>query len=225
MEDMVDMEAINFVRQNKIFNPENQSLNISIIGCGSIGSFTALTLAKMGFKNIKVIDFDKVESHNIPNQFYRIKDIGKPKLIALQEIVKEFTGIKIKILNKEIKKDFEFNDLDLNSIIVLCVDNMKTRKLIYNKIKDIPIMLLDSRMGGEGYQIYSIDLSDDDEKKYYEERLKAKSKDTTCGEKAIIYTILSLSSELCNIIKKIDKEEDYPKVLKRELKTYTILNN
>ena len=31
----------------------------------------------MGFKDIEIIDFDKVELHNIPNQFYRVKDIGR----------------------------------------------------------------------------------------------------------------------------------------------------
>ena len=44
-------------------------------------------------------------------------------------------------------------------------------------------------------------------------------------EKSIIYTILSIASEACNIVKKIEKKEKYPSNLKREMKVYTILHN
>ena len=69
-----------FTRQERIFNPNNQLSKITIIGVGCTGSFITLNLAKLGFNNINIIDFDKVEEENIPNQFYREKDIGKPKV-------------------------------------------------------------------------------------------------------------------------------------------------
>ena len=43
---------------------------IHIIGCGATGSWVALMLAKMGISNITCWDFDKVEEHNLPNQFF-----------------------------------------------------------------------------------------------------------------------------------------------------------
>ena len=213
-----------FTRQKNIFNPEEQNSKILILGVGSTGSFIALTLAKMGFNDITILDFDKIEKHNIPNQFYRINDIDKLKVNALKDIIKSFSNTNVKIENVKIDKNYNF-DLDLNSIVVFCFDNMPIRKLVYNKIKDYPIKLIDTRMGGEGYQIYSIDLDDEEEKKFYEERLKATTKETVCGEKSIIYTILSLASETCQIVKNIDKKQEYPKILKREMKNYTILND
>ena len=80
---------MDFTRQNRILNPDECYSNIHIIGAGSTGSFIALNLAKMGMKNIIVYDFDKVEEPNIPNQFYRIKDVGKYKVTALKQIIKE----------------------------------------------------------------------------------------------------------------------------------------
>ena len=62
---------MDFSRQYRIYNPEKSNLDITIIGAGSTGSFTALNLAKMGIKKIKGIDFDIVEAHNLPNQFFR----------------------------------------------------------------------------------------------------------------------------------------------------------
>lgn len=213
---------MNFSRQSRLWNPEEQRTHLAIIGVGSTGSFISLTLAKMGFKDIDVYDFDKVEEHNIPNQFYRINDNDKPKVEALKEIIKDFSNIDINIKNTKIDKDNEIT-LKINSIVVVCVDNMEARKLIYEQIKEYPIKLLDTRMGGEGFSIYVVDLANDEEKEKYEKSLDLETKETSCGEKAIIYTILSIASETCNIIKMIDKGEEFPKILKREMKSYRFL--
>ena len=72
-----------YVRQSDIINPEVLGTPVHIIGAGAIGSCAALALAKIGFKDFTVYDFDSVELHNLPNQMYRAKDIGKPKVEAL----------------------------------------------------------------------------------------------------------------------------------------------
>lgn len=211
-----------FTRQYNIYNPENTNLDVTIIGAGSTGSFTALNLAKMGISKIKVIDFDIVEAHNLPNQFYRTQDINKPKVEALKEIIKDFTEVEIEAENLEIKEDYDF-DINLNSLIIMCVDSIEVRKLIYDKIKDFPIKLIDTRFGGEGYSIHVVDLNNDEEKLKFEKSLEGEIKETPCGEKGIIYTILSLASEVCNIVKKMDTSEDYPKILRREMKVYRFI--
>lgn len=216
------MEKINFSRQEQIFNPNEQKTNIIVVGCGSTGSFITLNLAKLGFNSISVIDFDKVEGHNIPNQFYRIKDIDKLKVDALKEIVKEFTDIEINTINQKIDENYNF-DVDLNTLFIFCLDNIETRKTIYEKIKDFPIKLIDTRLGGEGYQIYSVDLENEEEKKVYEENLKGETADAPCGQKSVIYTILSIASETAQIVKQIDKGEQNFKTIKREMKNLKIL--
>jgi len=215
--------GISYMSQEEIYNPDFQKSDIQIIGVGSTGSFLALTLAKMGLKDIKIIDYDKVENHNIPNQFYKIKDENKEKLDALKDIIKEFSDIEIKTENIKIDKNYSF-DVGLNTIVLICVDNMESREIIFNKLKDFPIKkLIDTRFGGEGFSIHVVDLEKEEEKERYEKSLKLPIKETPCGEKGIIYSILSLSSEVCNIIKKIECGENYPKLLKRELKTYRFI--
>lgn len=213
-----------FTRQNNIFNPDNQNSHILIVGAGSTGSFIGLTLAKMGFNNIEILDFDKVEEHNIPNQFYRKSDKDKLKVEALADIINDFTDTKIETKNLMIDSN-NVSDLNinLNTIVVFCVDNMEARELIYNYIKDYPIKLVDTRMGGEGFSIHVIDMEMEEDKITYEKSLKLPIKETPCGEKAIIYTILSIASETANLIKRIDKGEDYAKIIKREMKTYRFI--
>lgn len=213
-----------YTRQDRIFNPENQKSKIHILGCGSTGSFICLNLAKMGFENIKIYDFDKVEEVNIPNQFFKRGDIGKQKVEAMETIIYDFTGIGVNGINAKVDGNTKF-DLSIDDIFILCFDNIESRRIVYNLIKDYPIRMIDTRMGGEGYQIYTIDLSEDREREEYEKRLEDKTFEAPCGQKSIIYTILSLASETCNIVKKIDCRENYPKVIKREMKTYNIIND
>lgn len=213
---------MDFTSQEQIYNPENQRLRIVIIGAGSTGSFLALTLAKMGVCSIKVIDYDKVEAKNIPNQFFRTQDIGKYKVEALKAIIQDFTDTEIQTENLKIEEGYNF-DFDLNTLFIFCLDNMESRKLIYEKLKDFPIRLMDTRFGSEGFSIHAVDLGDDEEKEDYEKSLGLSIMDTPCGTKGVIYSILSLASEVCNIVKKIDSGEDYPQLLKREMKTYRFI--
>lgn len=216
--------SLDFTRQEHIFDPSKQKSNIIVMGAGSVGSFVTLNLAKLGFENISVYDFDKVESVNIPNQFYRLSDVDKFKVEALQEIVKEFTGTEIKIFNEKVDENTNL-DIDLNTIVILAFDNMEARKIVYDLIKEFPINLVDTRMGGTGFNIFSVNLSDDKEKEEFEKHLNAEVTEAPCGEKAVIYTILSITSETCQIVKDIDTNDKIPTILKREMPVYRFLTN
>jgi len=56
-------------------------------GAGGIGSWLALFLARAGFHPF-VFDDDLVEVHNVGGQLYSLKDIGKRKVEALDEILR-----------------------------------------------------------------------------------------------------------------------------------------
>lgn len=213
---------MDFTRQRNIFDPEKDNTRIIIIGAGSTGSFTAFTLAKMGIKDIEVIDYDTIEEANIPNQYYRIADIGKLKTEALKEIIKDFSGVEIRENRVKIDQNFIF-DLNMETIIINCVDNIETRKIVIDILAGIPTMLIDTRFGGEGYSIHCLVTSEEEEVKHYKESLEGEIKETVCGEKGIIYTINSLASEVCSIIKKIADKKETPKMLRRELKTYRFI--
>jgi len=217
-----------FTRQEHLFNPEDQNHKIVIIGAGSTGSFIALTLAKMGFDDLTIIDYDKIEAHNIPNQFFREEDKEEYKVAALCKQIYDFTGAYVLPITDKITEDYEFSDImSLDTIFVVCVDNIKARKIILEKLKDFPVKLVDTRMGGEGFSIHVIDFNDasEDEIKQYSDGLNKPVKETPCGEKAIIYTVLAIASETCNIIKRLDKGESYPKILRREMKTYRFISD
>lgn len=218
------MVEMNYMRQTDIFNPVNQEYKMVVLGAGSLGSFITLNLAKLGFSDITVYDFDKVELHNIPNQFYRMSDIGKLKVDALKEMVKDFCDVDIKIESEKVTSETQL-PIDMNCIFILTFDTLEARKMIFDKLKDFSFRIIDARAGGEEYSIQTINTSIESELKIWEKSFDIIPTELPCGAKSIIYTNLSIASEVCNIVKKISNNEEYPRRMIRHMKNYTIINN
>ena len=101
---------------------------VTIVGLGSLGSFTALLLAKNGI-NLNLIDFDKVSVENLSSQLYSRKDMRKYKARALSKYLKRINPkIKIKPINKRLtSSNLKLLDSDL---VIDCTDNLDTRFII-----------------------------------------------------------------------------------------------
>ena len=83
---------MDYTRQRDWFDPDKVSASVTIVGCGGIGSFAALALAKLGVQHLTLVDPDTVDEHNIPNQLYRPTDQGITKVAALALGIREQTG-------------------------------------------------------------------------------------------------------------------------------------
>ena len=216
---------ISYIRQKDLFNPITQKFKIIVLGAGSLGSFITLNLAKLGFENITVYDYDKVTSYNVPNQLYRLKDVNQYKGDALKDIVKKFADVDININTKKVTKQTEF-PIGLNNFYILTFDTLKERKMIFDKLKNLSGgHVCDCRMGGEEYNIQTINLFNEDEIASWKESFNITPADLPCGAKSIIYTNFSVAAEVCNIVKKVNNSENYPKRLIRHMKSYRIINN
>ena len=213
------MNETRFHRQLDLLDLKLSSTPITIIGAGATGSFTALTLAKMGFSELTVFDLH-VEENNLPNQFYRTSDIGKPKVLALQEIIRDFEGIEIKARNEK------YRGQRLSGIVICCVDSMDTRLLIWNFVKmntDIKLYI-DLRMGTEVMQMFSVNPIDLSQCKDYEQTLFPSSEalPVRCTAKTIMYTVLSIASFLASQVKKFVMKEPISLQVVFDLKTVTL---
>lgn len=218
------MSKVQYIRQEKIFNPENQKFNIVVLGAGSLGSFIALNLAKLGFNNIHVYDFDIVEDYNLPNQFFRVQDIGKPKVEALLEIVRDFSEVELSIYNEKVTPK-TILPMGLNTLYVLTFDTLESRKMIYDMLRGMNNYLIDARMGAEEFHVYTTKLNDEKDTVEHDKAFDIIPTEIPCGEKSVIYSVLSISSEVCNIVKKLNNDEPYPKRLSRSMKRYLFLSD
>ena len=193
-----------YYKQKKLFNPHKDFSKIHIYGAGSIGSHVAIGLAKIGIKNISIYDFDEVEEANVPAQFYSFNSTGK-KVDEIAKIVKEFTKIEIECNDLKIGEDFK-PDISLNSIHILALDNIETRKLLYNRLKDYPVWLIDGRIGGFNWEKYCLNLKNDSE--LYSKTLDGTFSEAECGEKCL-WTVNSLiaSKIIADVIKITNKKD------------------
>ena len=70
--------------------------NLTVIGCGSVGSWLAYLAVKAGVKEIFLYDDDIVEEKNLIRSSYTKHSVGKPKVEALAEILRALSE-KVKI--------------------------------------------------------------------------------------------------------------------------------
>ena len=159
-------------RHISVFSPDNVKNPIHIIGVGATGSFVAMELARMGCPVLNLYDFDDVEIHNIPNQYYDTEDLGKLKAEALADKLKLINpNIVVNVFTQAVlpTKDEEHPGIDtMKGYVFLLVDSMKVRKELWEAVKknkDI-IHCWESRLGSDQARVYSLDMSVKDFSKY-----------------------------------------------------------
>jgi len=195
-------------RQLDIIPLEVLGEQITIIGAGAIGSWTALSLAKMGFCNIRVIDYDTIEIENMNCQFYPHSAIGQLKVVALKDLVKAFTNIEIEAIAREYIKEL------YSGIVISAVDSMKVRKLIWDNHKEISFgtkFIIDPRMGAESALLYTMSPLDLEDIEAYENTLYTdeNSVQERCTAKSTIYTANLLSGLVSKTVKDIVTKNPY----------------
>ena len=194
--------------QSSILNIEDYDyLKIAIMGLGSIGSFLAVALNKLGFKNLILIDDDIVEAHNVTTQFYFKNSVGSLKVDALSNYL---TG-NISVYNTKVTP---VNKIDAD-IVFVCVDSLKQRKFITKAILDSyeafgkPKLLIDGRMHRLVFQVHTIPVENQELLNKYVESTMDKEFVGACTEKGIIQNVFALVSMMVEQLKKVLKGEEY----------------
>lgn len=160
--------------------------SIHIIGIGAIGSSVAELMARLGVHKLHLYDFDKVETKNVANQIYVAKSVGKTKVDALEELLKEINP------SIEITKHNEgwTPDTPLNGYVFLAVDNIEIRKDIVktNKYNQHITAMFDFRMRLTDAQHYAANWNNQkDIEQFYktmdftEEEAQAATPVSACG--------------------------------------------
>jgi len=175
-------------------------MKATIIGLGSIGSFTTLALAKMGIKSFLLYDGDKVEPHNILNQVYSREDIGFQKSIALIDILR---GINPE-LEIEANSYYLFGMPLEGDIIVCCPDKIEVRKAVYGKFAiSNSKLLIDARLNLGTLHVYSLNKDDPFYSLHvreYVRKLQIKNINEPCSKREMIFMPLMAVSLISNIV-------------------------
>ena len=146
--------AVDYSRHEDVFHPVKfGDRRVDVVGVGAIGSKVALSLAKLGVRNLHAWDFDTIEEHNIANQAYDISQVGDLKVRALHDIVEAATGTRITAHPEA------WDGQKLGEIVFATVDTMAARKALFDKLRlsfDTKLVI-DTRMGADSAQLLSYD--------------------------------------------------------------------
>lgn len=180
-----------FKGQSDIVDYDKLKLPIHIIGCGGIGSWTALMLAKMGCSNIHIYDFDKIEEHNVASQFFKESQLGEYKTDALVHNVYEQTGITLQ------PEDVDDEPKIDKGIVIFAVDSMEMRWKLNDIYKDKDLLIIDGRMGGLQAEVYCSMAKD------YEPTLVAvgSADPEKCTAKSICFNCGGIASLIANFVR------------------------
>lgn len=103
---------------------------IVVCGCGAIGSNLTDTLSRQGFSRIRVIDMDRVDTHNLNTQTFETADVGALKVNAMQNRVYRTVGVEIEVVSQELKAGNVKKMLKDADLVVDGFDNHASRKLV-----------------------------------------------------------------------------------------------
>jgi len=178
---------MNRTRFSGIFNAS--MLDVSLIGCGGIGGFAALNLAKMGVNRLNLIDSDMVVAENTGSQIYGDYDIGGQKPYALERIVHRLS-LDTRIVGwcGRVPKDVGWPEFAA-PVVISAVDSIASRQDIWGEIGTRDwTHYIDTRMGPEFFMAYIVS----GDRQWYDNMLMKEKDglypDEPCTAKATFYT-------------------------------------
>ena len=216
---MTSVDNSNYlIRSRDLIDREILVTPIHVVGAGSIGSFTVLTLAKMGFNNINAYDADTVDDANVGCQLYGPKHIGMHKVDALQSIVRDLTGIEIGFVAGN------YLGGKLDGVVIAAVDSMATRRLIFTEQRMNYGMqyYIDPRMGAEHAMMYCVKGMNKPEFDNYKKTLYSDGEAISepCTAKSTVYTASYIGSLVAQTVKDALMDEAYRHTVQWSIKHY-----
>jgi molybdopterin-synthase adenylyltransferase len=105
-------------------------LRVVLCGAGALGSNLADNLVRQGLATLRVIDRDKVETHNVGTQVYWSGEVGAWKVEALKNRVFRTCGVEIETMHKELSAKTADRFLAGAGLVIDTFDNSASRGLV-----------------------------------------------------------------------------------------------
>jgi molybdopterin/thiamine biosynthesis adenylyltransferase len=103
---------------------------VTLCGAGALGANLAETLARSGFGQLKVVDRDRIEEHNLSTQPYYRSDVGAFKAKILGNQLYRAIGTKVEVETKALSAANAAQLLKDSQLIVDAFDNSVSRQAV-----------------------------------------------------------------------------------------------
>lgn len=168
---------------------------VTLGGVGGIGSWLAILLGRLGC-NLYIHDFDTIDETNMAGQLYSISQIGVTKQDAVEANLRTFCD-RISIEKMGLFTEDSFTC----PITFSAFDNMKARKLMFNRWKENPEreLFIDGRMLMEQGMVFAVKPG---QEAAYEANLfdDSEVQDQPCSAKATSHSGAQIASLMVGIL-------------------------
>ena len=181
---------------------EVRAQTLAVVGCGGIGSYLVFLLSRLDPKNILLYDNDVVEAGNLSGQFFRAMDIGALKINAAMTVASSFSSYyKFVTFTQAVNEDTSYMS---SNCVFTGLDNMTARKSVYESAfnRNNVRIIIDGRLGFNEFQVFFVDLEDEEAKKAYEERWlfsDEEMEETVCTMKQTSFMANMIASVMVNL--------------------------
>ncbi len=103
---------------------------VTICGAGALGANLAETLARMGLRQLRVVDRDRVEAHNLSTQPWTQQDVGAPKARVLAAALYRAVGARVDPRHVELTPANAASLLAGSALVVDAFDNLPARRAV-----------------------------------------------------------------------------------------------
>lgn len=176
------------------FPKDNECVVIG--GQGGIGSWLSFFMSKIGYR-VYAYDYDTIEVHNLSGQFFKTADIGKFKVNAVADIVKDFCDAEYSFFNGKIDENSPTHYYMFSAF-----DNMQARKDMFKVWKrsidaypDKKHIFIDGRLTMEQLQIFCVTSNKIEE---YEKHLfdDSEVEDAPCSMKQTSHSAAMIATHM-----------------------------
>ena len=185
-----------------------QNKTVILAGVGGIGSYVAFLLARMKPASMFIYDNDIVETANMSGQLYGNSDLGRPKVSAISEMIRNYADYSSVFAIPE-----RFTEESEASDIMICgFDNMAARRTFFTKwlryVNSKPenergkCLFIDGRLAAEEFQVLCIKGDD----KFNIDRYSAdflftdaEADETICSYKQTTFCANMIASYMVNL--------------------------
>lgn len=110
---------------------------VTICGAGALGANLAETLARMGLRELRVIDRDRVSAHNLSTQPWTQQDVGAGKARTLAAALHRAVGARVDAQHVELTAANARKLLRGSALVVDAFDNSTSRRALGHASADL----------------------------------------------------------------------------------------
>jgi len=107
-----------------------ENKRVAIVGLGSFGSQIAIELAKAGVGHFSLMDFDRVELHNLMRHTASVEDLGRMKTDVIEEAVlgkNPYASVEKFPVNINDNLELLYSEVEKADLVIVATDNNTSR--------------------------------------------------------------------------------------------------